>query len=942
MASVNPFVPGVEINQTFAQATAAELEELSAFILGSEAHLVRYSEATEKAAGALGGFVRVVDGQPAAFNSYSYPERPVGGIIDTDYTKVHVDKAFLQYFNEPAGTFVREGLNSIKHNALNFASNTASYPASPVFGDREVKVGDRVLISGELSDTTPFSLATYVKGISGEPVGAAIGTPTAASTNAPATSLDVTAAPGGSNTSDTTITGDGAAYDGLADGRPTETYLLEVTQASTGGDITTARLRVTSSSGTDDISSLQPAAHGVAFAVGTRGLTVTLASVGGDDLAVGETFTVTVTQAHTLPTLTMGGSYQATDQLDRTYIIEVLSGETIANGPRVRVTTAQGTDASEEFTLTEDTTHNSTAINVGAFGITLSFEATTGLFTGDRWVVEATAAKPTNLRILELGHSLPETVAYNDVAAQLDVTLYIVDDIELPRRATVPGNYNWESTDTEFNLYNDILVEHPEWTVSGSMVPIPLVAPQEFTNPSQVFLTYRAWIPMDATIKSISSSGDLDMVTGPIHPDNPLKYALSKALTMNGGHPVYYFNVGNPSVHDGWVRGLALAEAYESTYGVVPLTRDSAVLDLVAAHVNSMSGPKFNRFRVAWFTDVDRTQASVMDASNSDDSGPVLVTITDNPNQSGSQYTLVTLASGNADFETLGVRPNDRLRFSFAEDAWGDVTYDEYVIDSVVNGNTLVLVNGPALPESTAKKAEIHRTLTPGERVLAFQGKLDSTVSTSAEAGNTLGQTPGYLIRYLPFSHVMDGSWTVESYFMAAGLAALRSALAPHQAMTRYPISGFTKVVGIDDFTIEQLNSIAASGGFIVAPSPRSGALIVRHGVTAGDWDNVNTREESIISNAHSIALYLFDILDPYIGQSNVTDATMIAIQADLDAAKRYLQSANYTPALGGQIIDFEITEFRPSPTAKDTFLLQGEALVAGPTNRIRFDLLIR
>ena len=610
--------------------------------------------------------------------------------------------------------------------------------------------------------------------------------------------------------------------------------------------------------------------------------------------------------------------------------------------PLVRVTTAQGTDATSLVTLTEPTPGNSQVFSLGSYGITLQIQATDGLFTGDRWTIDAVADKPQQLRSLRLGHSLPADVAYNDPAANLEVTLYIVDNIEVPRRSSVIGQFNWEATSEEIRISDDILIDYEGWTVAGEIVSLPLVSPSQFNDPSQQFLTYRGWYPRGAGIASVSTTGDLASLPGPIDPDNPLKYGLSKGLLMSNGFPIYYYNVGEPGDHANWVHGLALAESFESCYGIVPLTRDPVVLDLVASHVNTLSGPAFNRFRVAWFTDVARDEALVVGEEFSTDDNPVLATITDNPDQTGSQYTLLTIATGNINLEERGVRPLDRVRFSFATDAWGEESWVEYTIDRVLNANTAILVSGPTLPESVAKRIEIHRTLTPAERVQAFQGFLSGQVSFTAEAGNAAGETPGYLIRYLPFSHVYDGALEVPSYFMAAVLAAARSALAPHQAMTRLPIAGFTDVKGIGDFTVTQLAELAASGGFVVSRNVRTGRLTVQHGVTAGDWDNVNTREESVISNAHSIAFYLFDVLDPYIGQSNVTDATMVSIQADLDAAKRYLQSANYTAALGGQIIDFRVINFRPSPTAKDTFLLQGEAIVAGPTNKIRFDMLIR
>src|SRR5690606_10956383 len=63
-------------------------------------------------------------------------------------------------------------------------------------------------------------------------------------------------------------------YDGLEDGDITEIYTVTVTKGSSGGDATTATLKITSASGHDDVAAVTPSDFGVATAIGTRGLYV--------------------------------------------------------------------------------------------------------------------------------------------------------------------------------------------------------------------------------------------------------------------------------------------------------------------------------------------------------------------------------------------------------------------------------------------------------------------------------------------------------------------------------------------------------------------------------------------------------------------------------------------------------------------------------------------
>ncbi len=69
--------------------------------------------------------------------------------------------------------------------------------------------------------------------------------------------------------------------------------------------------------------------------------------------------------------------------------------------------------------------------------------------------------------------------------------------------------------------------------------------------------------------------------------------------------------------------------------------------------------------------------------------------------------------------------------------------------------------------------------------------------------------------------------------------------------------------------------------------------------MTAGNWDEVNEREESIVTNVDSVSFYLFDLLDPYVGKANVTDETIAKIRADLEAGASYLRTANDSQSLG-------------------------------------------
>lgn len=945
------FNPSLEISTQFARNNTASIPDLAAYIIGPAAQVVRYDEPSEKENTFLGLYNAegsLIDGQFQT--GYDWPDVMLGGEIDDDYTKVYIENALLQYWHDDGtgDNLEFKGGSSIRHTSKSFVTNGA-FPAAADFGDREVKVGDRVLVKGKLADASDFTLASYVAGFQGDVAASAISPATAAPTNKAAQSASAASvADGGNSGGITAAATSGANYNGFNAGHIAEVYRIEVVQASTGGDATTARLKVTSSSGLDNQPLVTPSAFGVATAIGTRGLTVTFDQSNGaaDNFALGDVWVTTVEQAYSLPSLAVSGTYAAADFSDRSYLIEVIDGAEAGTNITIRISEKCGKDTSVTTTISEVSGGQMQSVDIGSYGPVLTITVNEGIATGDKWVVEATASPIQQMRTLVLAHRLPEDVPVDDAAASaLEVTLFISDDLELPRRSLIAGEYNFESYPEELRVAAAITLKHPEWTVGGSQVALPLVTPGDMgSNFCRIYASYRAWAPSQIGLLSVNDTSDLStLLPGPIHPDNPLKYSLSKALQINEGRAVYFYQTGDPLVTANWEKALRVADETRNTYGFVPLTRDPAVLDLVAGHIESSNSPQRNMRRKAWLTGDDvMVQAVITDSLTTDESAALAI-ITDDPEHSGTQFRLVSFTSGNVALQTMGIRAGDTLRYGFATNAWGDESYDEYVIDRVLNESSLILQTGPQFEESVARRVEVHRTLTPAERVSAFQGLITPYTldpqSSSVAAGSA--KYTGYLFRFLAFGTVYDGAYEVPSYHMASVLATARSSLAPHQPMTRMPVPGFTGVKGVSDFTSEQLNDIAFTGGFIVAPDTRTGNLVVRHAVTAGNFEDVNMREESIISNVDSMLAYLFDVLDPYIGQSNATNDTLASIKAEIRAAGSFLQGANYEPGLGGQLIDLIIRQVRPSPTSKDAVNIDLEFVVPGPINRIRTSVLI-
>lgn len=938
------FLPGVEIETRFQRATSSDTPILSAYVFGPAARLIRYGESTEKALGLLGTYDEDATVDDTSWTYYQYPQRQAGDIIDKSYSKLFVDNGYLQYWNIAAGTLTAPSRNEIRHPGGIFLTGNG-YTQSSFVGDRGVKVGDPIKITGVRTTSDAFTLNTYVAGLVADMTASAVASATAAATNVATVSGTSSVTPGGSNSGNVTVTVPGSsAYNGLASGYVTETYRIEVI---TGGIASAARLKVTSASGTDNQASITPAAFGTAFNIGTRGAKISVALESpATTYALGDVFTVSYTQAHTAPTVTTAGTYAPTDGLNRTYVVTVTKGAKYDESPIIRVSEVNGLDAVQTYTLVSTgTPSNTVAVALGNYGATIAFNASTGLFVNSIWTVACTAAAPAQIRRIKLAHSLPADINFSNTNANLDVTLYIKGNYEIPKKSTVSGQYHYESRDLDFRVASGIQLIDPSWTISGVPTALPLKSPSGFSDVSKLYLQTRQWVARQSAIGSFTLASELaTLIPGPTHPDNPLKYALSKAALGSGGRRVYYFIVGDPLLLANWSKALAEAEKERGAYGLVPLTTDDSVYDLVAAFATNSSDPLVNMDKVCWFTAPELKETVIVNAALSSDGNNVLATIADNANAAGTQYTLVTATSGNSLFSTKGVKAGDILRVNYASDAWGDVSYSSYVVDSVINESSLLLVAGPAAAVNVATKIEIWRTVDTTDFISIIKGKLAPFTRGADQALTSTSAVKyfGFLNRYLPFGIVYDGLIQVPAYHMCALLAAIRSDLAPHQGMTRYPITGFSDVKDIRKFSGNQLNQLAEAGCFIVQPDDRTGVLRVRHAITAGDYSDINTREESCISNVHSIKFTMFDVLDPYIGQANVTDETLAMIESDIRSVGQQLQSANAGRQLGGQIRQMRIIQIRQSPLFKDTILIDVEITIPAPINKIRLTLYVQ
>jgi hypothetical protein len=939
-------VPQALIYQEFSILPTALTDPLRACIIGPHYALNRYSDSDEKP------LIKVTDSyDPDTDTDYSWPNRPAGGVVDEDYTKVYIDDALLEYYEETTGDgkVVTGYRNRVRFDTLVLQTKNG-YNRSGVFCDRDVAVGDVVDILAS-SCGEPQTLRSQILGFVPDPIPAVI---QSAESDVSNESSQSAAASGSQTAGDLNNVClelvDGSAFDGRDDGIISETYTIEVLSNGSGGDAETAVLKVTAASGTEGPFTITPAAFGSPTTVGGRGLQVTFnndgcgsssspgAGIDPDDFIAGQTWVITVRQDFDAPVSASGGVYLGT--ADTTYVVEVVEGGDFGDA-RIQASTTTGVDQSAATVVSA----LNTPVAIGSQGLTIKFtSAANGLCKGDRYLIEVEAEKDGAVKTIVLATPLTfelrgmcnwddPSSSSSEVPPDLNVTFYIQKDIQVSENRTgFAPLVNWEQSATQITIKSGIVAYDATYTCSGVLTALQV-------KDGEVYVEHRDLLPtLCGEVNSISDVSEINSDNfgsgAVIDPDNPLVFGVYKALTNSAGTPVKYIAVcaSSPIELEDWTEALEVLEGRDDVYSLTPMTQDQEVLQLVQAHIEAMSSPEKGRWRIGWFNLAADTEKSIYACSEETGAGtcdPVLATITDDPDASGTQYTLVRAEGQHFLTTTEQSQPEagDIVRAQYQDDGFGNTTYSEYVIDAVLNEEEIRLVSGPSAPINVPSKIEIWRNLSKTEIAADF-----------ATNAGTFDSRRVYLV--WP-DEVGNAGETFAGYYLCAALAGLRSASLPHRPLTNVEILGFDDVSRTTEFFNEpQLNTLAEAGIWIVTQDPNDGDIYTRHQLSTDNLD-LNRKEQSVTTNVDSISYSFLRRLQVYIGRGNVTPIMINIIRGEILSVLDYFNNYVVTDIIGPQVLSYEIVQLEQHPVLKDRVLAKVNLEVPYPLNNIELHLVI-
>jgi len=925
MASV--VLPQVQVFQQFT-ATPTELTQpLRAFLFGPEFRLHRYNVASEKA---LAGAYDPLLGN--SFNWLSDLGRQAGASVDLSYTKVYLENALLEYFNDASsaqsasinGSFNASlgnavistpigSKNKIRFNERNLVDKT-DYPLDSALEGRDVKVGDYAKVSIVL-DSVRYDAGGVIIGLEADQVDATVGAAAPASGNK-ATTLSAGPTP-------TTVVGSipilvTGTYSGVKVGVLSETYTIEVIRGSTGYDPSTMIVNITSASGKDSVLGYKPTTtnYTSTMPLGANGLLFRFnPSPSTTEIPAGAKWTVTVTQAFTKPVATSAGTY-TTGPSDTTYILTVTRGGTIGAGsvddrPIIQVTTSTGVDGSPPRTVA------SGAFTVGNHGVTVTW-AQSVLCAGDQYYIPVTAVADGPVRTIVLNKSLPDVMVTTSASnvRDLSVTLNIRKNLELPAEIFTLALTNWSQNATTITFDPGMREFDSSWLDGTEALPI---------MGGDIYVHWRELITDRANrIYEVTSLSDLTtLFDTQIDPDNPLVYAATKALANSGLSTAPSTGIRMMAVPTNDVAGytfvLGLAESRDDVYTFVPLTFNKAIQDLVVAHVQSTSTPEIGLWRVAFLCSEEENPQPLIKTNS--DSSAVLAT-------TDSSGYLDLDSSADVGFITKGVRAGDLVRLNYGNDNYGNTTYDTYTVDEVLSESRVLLTEAPSPVIGTPSKVEVWRTPTADDSV--------------DQIGDKVGGFTSRRVYNVYPSKIKSGGVYVDGYHLCAAIAGLIGSSAPQQGLTNVEINGFDDARNvIDRFTRSQLDRLASFGVWIVTQDMQTGDVFTRHQLST-DTVDLNARELNIVKNVDAISYFFLNRLKPFIGRANVTDTTLEVIRTQIDGGISFLKAAGFSALLGGQVLEgTAIRELRAHTVLRDRIVIIIDLVVPYPLNNVELYLVV-
>jgi hypothetical protein len=451
---------------------------------------------------------------------------------------------------------------------------------------------------------------------------------------------------------------------------------------------------------------------------------------------------------------------------------------------------------------------------------------------------------------------------------------------------------------------------------------------------------------------------EVDAIIGPVSPDNPLAFGLSKAFENTTNVDINAVGVDDVTADapqgtpEAYARAWELLETKE-VYNIAPLTFDRMVARSLALHCTTLSLPenKLERAGLTCCLPPSEKEPTPVISGNMElaATGPNTYTFA----FSDATKNVITALNGlkDANGNTLAVFPGATLTAD--QGVYVDRTGDayRYLVTQVVDNNTveidLAYAYGPGYGPGSDGNDDVYYKedasalsgyAATGEDCTIFvrQAAIDDTTTTGkneqvdalAAYASGFGMSRFTVLQPAYFGTSIGGTETiVEGYYAAAAYAGMSSQNNPAQGFTNFPMLGFTRPIGSNDKFTEKQMATAAAGGINWIIQDTAGAEVFsRHQLTTNTL-SLKTREWSVIRSVDYVAKLVRATVRRFIGKNNITKQLLEEISISLVGVGASVS--------GTVVAECNVSSVRASTTNPDQILVTVSLVTFYPANKI-------
>lgn len=468
-----------------------------------------------------------------------------------------------------------------------------------------------------------------------------------------------------------------------------------------------------------------------------------------------------------------------------------------------------------------------------------------------------------------------------------------------------------------------------------------------------IYLAYKAVreditaLAANAGLLRFDDTTALESALAPINPDNPLALGLYFALLNAPGVQVTGLGVDAVSEDspygtvEAFTRAAEYLEAYE-VYAIAPLTHEDEVHQVLGAHVTALSEPAAKGERVVLINpSIPTSREATLVASGLDGNTVGAGGLTFNTNV--ANLTALVQAAGITPIGTIATSEglyldiaSDAKKYSIAGISGAIITIRKTF---AAGENDDSFYADTDLNDSPLPSALINENFSIKIRgaSLVVAGIVDKTgmAETIATASSAYGNRRVWKTMPDRCAATIEGSeQMLEGFYMNAAIAGMVGANPPQQSFTNFPIAGFSRVIGSNNYFNEsQMNVMAGGGTWIIIQEGQGSPLTSRMALTT-DLTSIETRTDSITKVVDYVSKMLRTSLRNFIGRFNIT-------QGFLDSLGAVIQGIGGMLVETGVLVGFNLNNIIQDEDAPDTVLVDVTLDVPYPCNYLRLVLNI-